>query len=48
MTITRIGTNAQYASGWEAAFAKGKSSAKKAAKPAASKKKAAGKKKGKK
>jgi hypothetical protein len=42
MTITRIGTNAKYSTGWDAAFSKGKKS-KKAA-PAASKKKAPAKK----
>ena len=41
MTITRVGTNAKYASGWEAAFLKGK-------RAAASKKKASAKKAGKK
>lgn len=40
MTITRVGTNAKYATGWESAFSKGKS--KKAA--VASKKKAPAKK----
>ena len=44
MTITRVGTNAKYASGWEAAFL-GKRGGKNAA---ASKKKAVGKKGGKK
>ena len=37
MTITRVGTSAKYASGWDAAFSKGKS-AKKAATVAAKKK----------
>ena len=40
MTITRVGTSAKYASGWDAAFSGGK--AKKSA--AVSKKKAPGKK----
>ena len=31
MTITRVGTNAKYASGWETAFSRGKSSKKAAA-----------------
>lgn len=41
MTITRVGTNATYASGWETAFSKGKRGTKKAA---ASKKKSPAKK----
>ena len=36
MTITRVGTNAKYATGWESAFSKGK--AKQAAAIAAKKK----------
>jgi len=36
MTITRVGTNAKYATGWDSAFAKGK--AKKAATVVAKKK----------
>ena len=39
MTITRVGTSAKYANGWDAAFSKGKKS-----KAAASKKKAPAKK----
>ena len=42
MTITRVGTSAKYASGWDAAFKGGKASKKSAA--TASKKKAPGKK----
>ena len=35
MTITRVGTNSKYANGWQSAFGKGASAAKKeAAKPA--------------
>ena len=41
MTITRVGTSAKYANGWDAAFSKGKKSK---ATAAASKKKAPGKK----
>jgi len=41
MTITRVGTSAKYANGWDAAFKGGKSAKKTAA---VSKKKAAGKK----
>ena len=56
MTITRIGSNATYANGWETAFGKGKKktsstatkAATKTAKKAPSKKKAAPKKKAKK
>jgi len=40
MTITRVGTSAKYANGWDAAFSKGK----KSKATAASKKKAPGKK----
>lgn len=47
MTITRVGTNAKYATGWESAFSKGK--AKKGAAVATKKKSTAKKaKKGKK
>ena len=42
MTITRVGTSAKYANGWDSAFGKGKSAKKSAA--ATSKKKAPAKK----
>ncbi len=42
MTITRIGTNAKYATGWDAAFSRGKKAKKTAA--AATKKRAPAKK----
>ena len=48
MTITRVGTNAKYAEGWESAFQKGKSATKSAAAKPAAKKKASPKKGGKK
>ena len=47
MTITRVGTNAKYADGWDSAFSGKATAAKKSAKPAA-KKKAPAKKSGKK
>ncbi len=44
MTITRVGTNAKYATGWDAAFAGKRGAAAKPAKKAAAKKKPSAKK----
>ena len=51
MTITRVGTNAKYADGWDAAFGRGRGgnkTAKKSAKKAAARKKPSAKKAGRK
>jgi hypothetical protein len=48
VTITRVGTNAKYAEGWEAAFKGAKSAANSDAKKTNAKKKASPKKAGKK